>query len=148
MKCHCLTLALTFLSAVTLPRPMAAQGNQADSKYAREGVEAAKRKEWDKAIANLRKAMELDPRDKTNSLNLSLALQARGTARVQQKKYDEATTDLSESLKLNEDNVGAHRFRAFALLSKRDYENALKDYDAVLAQKDGDMERLTAADMC
>lgn len=141
MKTGSLLISLALFVIPALPHSAAGQEAQAE-KYAREGVEAAKRKNWDKAIADLRKAMEPNPKDQKNSVNLALALQERGAARVQQKKYDEAIADLSESLKLNEQNVTAHRFRAFALLSKHDYENALKEYDTVLAQKHNDLEAL------
>ncbi len=134
-----LVVILAFAAASNRVR---AQGNEADSKFAKEGIEAAKRKDWDKAVEYLRKAVAADANDNRNSVNLALALQERGVARVGKNQLDEGIGDLSESLKIKGDNVTAHRFRGYALLSKKDYGHAVEDYDAVIGQNENDYEAL------
>lgn len=141
MKLRLLIFFTGFAIAAT-PHALRAQGNEADSKFAKEGIEAAKRKDWDKAVENLRKAIAADPNDNRNSVNLALALQERGVARVQKNGLDEGIADLSESLKIKGDNVTAHRFRGYALLTKRDYQHAIEDYDAVIGPDGNDVEAL------
>ena len=115
-----------------------AQGNPA----AKEGIEAAKRKDWDQAVEQFRKAVAAEPNDHGNSVNLALALQERGVARVTKNRLDEGVTDLSESLQIKGDSVNAHRFRGYALLTKRDYPHAIEDYSAILGANAGDVEAL------
>lgn len=141
MKSRLLTVGVVLAFAM-VAHPRRAQGNEADSKFAKEGVEAAKRKDWDKAVDSLRKAVAADAKDSRNAVNLALALQERGVARAQKNQLDEAIGDLSESLKLKGDNVTAHRFRGYALLTKRDYQHSVEDYDAVIGQNANDIEAL------
>ena len=133
-----LVLVFIILAFAMVAHPVGAQGNEA----AKEGLEAAKRKDWDKAVDSLRKAVTAEPNDNRNSVNLSLALQERGVARVQKNQLDQGIGDLSESLKIKGDNVTAHRFRAYALLSKRDYQHSVEDYDAVIGANGNDIEAL------
>lgn len=137
-----LLLLIVILTFATGTQAVRAQGNEADSKFAKEGVEAAKRKDWDKAVENLRKAVAADPNDNRNSVNLALALQERGVARVGKNQLDEGIADLSESLKIKGDNVNAHRYRGYALLSKKDFQHAVEDYDVVIGQNHDDFEAL------
>lgn len=131
-------LALAALLFVLTSGSAWADGNQ----FAKEGLEAAKRKDWDRAVDNLRKAVAAEPNDNRNSVNLALALQERGVARVSRNQLDEGIADLSESLKMKGDNVTAHRFRGYALLTKRDYPHAIEDYDAVITANAADVEAL------
>lgn len=133
-----LLLFVVFLAFAGATNFVRAQGNE----FAREGLEAAKRKDWDKAVDHLRKAVAAEPNDNRNSVNLALALQERGVAHVTKNQLDEGIGDLTESLKIKGDNVTAHRFRGYALLSKRDFAHAVEDYNAVIAANGGDVEAL------
>ena len=131
---------LVAVLAFSSPYFLLAQGNPGENKFASAGISAAKRKDWNAAVSNFRKAVEAEPNDKKNSRNLALALQQRGIADVGQKKYDQAIADLSEALKINPADLPAHRFRAFAYLSKSDWKNALQEYDIVVKEAHNDAE--------
>jgi tetratricopeptide (TPR) repeat protein len=116
------------------------QGNQEAARLSREGVEAAKAKDWNKAVESFRRAVQVEPQDKKNSDNLAIALLQRATAFVSQRNYDAAINDLNEALKLKGDDAATRRYRAYAYLSKGDWNNALQDYTAVLKEVKNDPE--------
>lgn len=116
------------------------QGNPEAARYSREGVEAAKAKDWNKAVDSFRRAIQIEPQDKKNADNLAIALLQRANAAVTQRNFDPAIADLNEALKLKGDDVAARRYRAYAYLSKGDWNNALEDYSAVLREVKNDPE--------
>jgi tetratricopeptide (TPR) repeat protein len=116
------------------------QGNAEAARYSREGVEASKAKDWNRAVENFRKAVEAEPQDKKNSDNLAIALVHRATAALQEKNSDAALNDLNEALKLKPDDLGTRRSRAYAYLLKGDWNNALQDYDVVVRGMKNDPE--------
>src|SRR5437763_1744610 len=63
------------------------QGNQEAGNLTREGIEASKAKDWDKAIAAFKRAAQLDEH---YAPNLASALQQRATVYVSQGKFLEA----------------------------------------------------------
>ena len=71
------------------------QGNQEAANLTKEGIEASKTKDWDKAITAFRKAAQLEQR---YIPNLASALQQRATAYVSQKKFQEAIADYYETV--------------------------------------------------
>ena len=87
------------------------QGNQEAAKLTREGIEASKAKDWDKAIAAFRKAAQLEGH---YAPNLASALQQRATIYVSQKKFQEAIADYSEALKIKSDDPNVYERRAYA----------------------------------
>jgi tetratricopeptide (TPR) repeat protein len=116
------------------------QGNPEAARLSREGVEAAKAKDWNKAVDSFRRAAQVEPQDKKNSDNLAIALLQRATALVAQHNYDAAINDLNEAIKLKPDEVSSHRFRAYAYMSKGDWNNALQDYSVVIRALKDDPE--------
>src|SRR5205085_7053260 len=73
------------------------QGNQEAANLTREGIEASKAKDWDKAIAAFKRAAQLDEH---YAPNLASALQQRASVYVSQGKFQEAITDYSEAIKV------------------------------------------------
>ena len=136
-------LAVTFLLVASAFAPLHAAEKEDAARFGREGVEAAKKKEWDKAIENLKKAADLDSSNNNYAFNLGLAYRQRGITRMGQEKFDDAISDFSEALKRQSGDATALRFRAFAYLKKSDWANALSDYDSVLKKKHDDMEPLS-----
>ena len=124
----CLVGALTFHFADVA----FGQGNPEAAKLAREGFEAAKNKDWDKAVEAYRKAARLDQKI---SANLSAALQQRATAYIGQQKFDRAIPDLSEALKINPDDASIRERRAYAEMQLKDYDKALADYSELIKDK-------------
>src|SRR5436189_6428613 len=81
------------------------QGNQEAANLTKEGIEASRANDWDKAITAFRKAAQLEPH---YAPNLASALQQRATVYVGQKKFQEAVADYSEALKIKSDDPDAY----------------------------------------
>jgi tetratricopeptide (TPR) repeat protein len=135
-------LLTIFSFAVSLTAARAGEKEDA-AEASKAGVEAAKAKDWDKAIASFKKAADLDGSNKNYGFNLSLAHRQRGIAEMGQEKFDPAIEDFSEVLKREPDDLVALRFRAFAYLRKSEWQKSLADYDAALKKKKDDVEPLT-----
>jgi len=105
------------------------QGNQEAANLTREGIEASKAKDWDKAITAFRRAAQLDQH---YAPNLASALQHRATVYVSQKKFQEAIADYSEALKIKSDDPNVFERRAYAEMQLRDYDKALHDYNQAI----------------
>lgn len=105
------------------------QGNQEAANLTREGIEASKAKDWDKAITAFRKAAQLEQR---YAPNLASALQQRATVYVSQKKFQEAIADYSEALKIKSDDADIYERRAYAEMQLKDYDKALHDYNEAI----------------
>ena len=75
---------------VMFPGISEAQANREAAKLTREGAQAVKNKEWDRAVDLFRRAAELDRR---NAPSLSAALQQRATAYEAQQQYKKAIDD-------------------------------------------------------
>ena len=105
------------------------QGNQEAANLTREGIEASKAKDWDKAITAFRKAAQLEER---YAPNLASALQQRATIYVSQKKFQEAIADYSEALKIKSADPNVYERRAYAEMQLKDYDKALHDYNEAI----------------
>ena len=106
-----------------------AQGNQDAANLTREGIEASKAKDWDKAIAAFRKAAQLEGH---YAPNLASALQQRATIYVSQKKFQEAIADYSEALKVKAKDPNIFERRAYAEMQLKNYDRALHDYSEAI----------------
>ncbi len=109
-----------------------AQASPEAAKLAREGFEAAKNKDWDKAVEAYRKAVRLDQKI---APNLAAALQQRAVAYVGQQKFDQALTDFNEALKINPNDVDLRERRAYVEMQLKDYDKALADYSEIIKQR-------------
>jgi tetratricopeptide (TPR) repeat protein len=139
-----LSFFFIFVVALVLGLPSTEQtdAQPADSnasRATREGIEAGKAGNWDKAIESFKRAGESAP---NNRFNLAVAYRQRGLAEIKKDNWDGAISDFSEALKRKEDDAVAHRFRGFAYLRKNDWQKALEDYDAVVKEKKNDTEAL------
>ena len=106
-----------------------AQGNQEAAKLTREGIEASKAKDWDKAITAFRRAVQLEAH---YGPNLASALQQRASIYVSQKKFQEAISDYSEALKVKSNDPDIFERRAYAEMELKDYDKALHDYNQAI----------------
>jgi tetratricopeptide (TPR) repeat protein len=105
------------------------QGNQEAANLTREGIEASKAKDWDKAIAAFKRAAQLDEH---YGPNLASALQQRAGLYVSQQKFQEAIADYSEALKVKAKDPDIFERRAYAEMQLKDYDKALHDYDEAI----------------
>ena len=122
-----LTLGIVaFASAATM---VLGQGNQEAANLTKEGIEASRAKDWDKAITAFRKAAQLEPH---YAPNLASALQQRATIYVNEKKFPQAIADYSEALKIKSDDPNIFERRAYAEMELKDYDRALHDYNQAI----------------
>jgi tetratricopeptide (TPR) repeat protein len=128
LSIFCLTAALALHSSELAD----AQVSPEAAKLAREGFEAAKAKDWDKAVEAYRKAVRLDQKI---GPNLSAALQQRAAAYTSQKKFDQALSDFNEALKLTPNDVNLREHRAYVEMQLKDYDKALADYNEIIKEK-------------
>src|SRR5438094_9516404 len=105
------------------------QGNQEAANLTREGIEASKAKDWDKAIAAFKRAAQLEER---YAPNLASALQQRAGIYVSQQKFQEAIADYTEALKVKAKDPDIFERRAYAEMQLKDYDKALHDYNEAI----------------
>jgi tetratricopeptide (TPR) repeat protein len=109
-----------------------AQGSQEAANATKEGIEASKAKDWDKAIAAFRKAAQLEPR---YAPNLVSALRQRAIVYRTQQKFPEAAADLSEAIKIKSNDPDIFEQRGYVEMQIKDYDKALGDYSEAIKLK-------------
>ena len=95
------------------------------NRLAREGAEAAKSEDWDKAVESLRKATALDHK---YASDLATVYQGRGYAAAKNQQFQEAVQDFTEALKIKSNDPRIYEQRAAAEMKVYDYDKALADY--------------------
>jgi len=116
-----------------------AKKNVEANKFAREGAEAAKNQDFDKAVDLLRKATNLDHK---YADELSAVYQQRGYAAATDQRYGDAVNDYGEALKLTPQNSRIYEQRAAVEMKIQDYEKALGDYSELIKQKPNEVRYL------
>ena len=131
------SFAFTLTTALALCVSQVCQGeakkntNEAN-RLAREGAQAAKNQDWDKAVELLRKASAMDHK---YSDELAAVYQRRGYADASQQKYQDAITEYGEALKLTPQDVRIYEQRAAVEMKIEDYDKALADYSEIIKLK-------------
>jgi tetratricopeptide (TPR) repeat protein len=123
-------LSLAFLPAVN------AQPNAEANKLAREGSEAAKSKDWDKAIESFRKAAEMD---RKFGQYLAAALQQRAAAAIADRRFPEALADFDEAIKTNPRDASILERRAAIEMKMNEVDKALADYNEAIKLSPGEV---------
>jgi tetratricopeptide (TPR) repeat protein len=115
--------------------------NPEANKLAREGAEAAKKQEFDKAVDLLKKAAAMD--HKYND-ELSAVYQQRGYAAANDQRYGDAINDYNEALKLTpQEAPRIHEQRAAVEMKIQDYEKALADYSELIKLKPNEIKYIS-----
>jgi len=130
--------ALTLITALALCafQFAQAQANKEAAKFAREGAEASKNQDWDKAIDLFRKATD---RDRKFAPNLAVAYQQRGFAAANDQKFQDAISDFGEAIKINSRDPRIYEQRAAVEMKMNDYDKALADYTEAIKLKPNDV---------
>jgi tetratricopeptide (TPR) repeat protein len=123
------TLSLAVVLSLATAPLLRAQGNDPATNAARQGSEAAKNGDWDKAVDSFRKAAGMN--GKWNR-DLSAALQHRGLTRLKENKFPEAIADFTDALKLNPRDAGILERRAYVEMKINDFDKALADYSEAI----------------
>src|SRR6266571_899890 len=138
------TFTFTVITALALCVSQVCQGqakktsNEAN-KLAREGAEAAKNQDWDKAVELLRKATAMDHK---YSDELSAVYQRRGYAGASNQQFQDAIQDYTEAAKLTPQDVRVYEQRAAVEMKIQDYDKALADYSEVIKLKPNEVRYL------
>jgi tetratricopeptide (TPR) repeat protein len=128
---------LTLIMALALcsSQGATAQGNKEANKLAREGAEASKNQDYDKAVDLLRKATNLDHK---YAPDLAAVYQGRAYAFAKNQQFREAIQDYDEALKLKADDARIYEQRAAVEMKMYDYDKALSDYSEIIKLKPND----------
>jgi tetratricopeptide (TPR) repeat protein len=119
-------VALCVVTAFGLSLAQAAQqeGSPEAAKIAREGSQAAKDQDWNKAIERFQKAAQMD---RKYVQSLALAYQQRAFSYANDNRFQDALNDLGESIKIKPD-PRAFEQRAAIEMRISDNDKALADY--------------------
>jgi tetratricopeptide (TPR) repeat protein len=113
------------------------EGNPEAAKIAREGAQAAKDQDWNKAIERFRKAAEID---RKYTQNLAIAYQQRAYSYANDQRFQDALADLAEAIRINPRDAHAFEQRAAIEMKMIDYEKALADYGAAININPGEIK--------
>ena len=102
-------ITLIIALAVCVSQFAHAQGNKEANKLAREGADASKNQDWDKAVELLRKVSALDHKYATD---LAAVYQGRGYAFAKNQQFQEAIQDYTEALKIKSNDPRIYEQRA------------------------------------
>ncbi len=132
-------LALCLVTTLGLSTAQSAQqeGSPEAAKIAREGSQAAKDQDWDKAIERFRKAAEMD---RKYTPNLAIAHQQRAFSYANDQRFQDALNDLNEAIKINPRDARAYEQRAAVEMRINDYDKALADYDVATKLNPGEIK--------
>lgn len=109
-----------------------AKGNIEANKLAREGAEALKSNDFDKAVDLLRKASNLDHK---YTPDLAIAYERRGYALAKNQQFQDAVTDYTEAMKIKSNEPRLYEERAYAEMKIYAYDKALDDYAELIKLK-------------
>jgi tetratricopeptide (TPR) repeat protein len=125
-------IAALALCAAQLSDAQATKDAKEANKLARDGAEASKNQEWDKAIDLLRKATALDHK---YAPNLAAVYQQRGYAAATNQQFQDAINDYGEAIKINPEDPRMYEQRAAVEMKLNDYDKALADYSEAIKLK-------------
>lgn len=125
---HIIALCVAATMAFSVGQLAGAENAEA-VRLAKEGAQAARNQDWDKAITLFRKATDLD---RKNAPNLAAVLQQRAVAYAGRQQFDVAMADFSEALKITPNDPSIYERRAYVEMQVRDYDKALADYSEAI----------------
>jgi tetratricopeptide (TPR) repeat protein len=139
------SFAFIVMAALTLSASQVCQAaekkNPEANRLAREGAEAAKSQNFDKAVDLLKKAAAMDHK---YSDELSAVYQQRAYAAAKDQRYGDAINDYAEALKLTpQEAPRIHEQRAAVEMKIQDYEKALADYSELIKLKPNEIKYIS-----
>ena len=105
--------------------PTATSTDQDADSYYDSGIAHHENGDYDRAIADFSKAIELDP-------NRAEFYHARGGTYLQKDDYDRAIADFSKAIELDPNRAGAYHDRGWTYLLKDDYARAIADFSKAI----------------
>lgn len=95
--------------------------------YSRRSDTRMERQEFDQAIEDRHSALKLEPTDEQHKARLSAAYHLRGLTQTQNKSYDRAIADYTESVKYDTKNHAAFEARGLTFAHQGDLDKAIAD---------------------
>ncbi len=132
-------IAALGLCAAQLSDAQATKDAKEANKLARDGAEASKNQEWDKAVDLLRKATALDHK---YAPNLAAVYQQRGYAAATNQQFQDAINDFGEAIKINPEDPRIYEQRAAVEMKLNDMDKALADYSEASKLKPNEVRYL------
>jgi tetratricopeptide (TPR) repeat protein len=131
------TFVFTFIAALALCAAQLsdAQGTKDTkeaNKLARDGAEASKNQEFDKAVELLKKASALDHK---YTDELAAVYQQRAYAAATNQQFQDAVNDYGEAIKLKPDDARIYEQRSAVEMKLNDMDKALADYSEAIKLK-------------
>ena len=131
-KSFAFTLIMALALCVSQVSGAEPKKNVEANKLAREGAEAARNQDWDKAVEMLRKASAMDHK---YADELADVYQGRGYASAKNQQYQEAIADFTEAIKIKSNDPRAYEQRAAVEMKMYAYDKALADYAELIKLK-------------
>ena len=108
------------------------KGNIEANRLARDGADALKSNDFDKAVDLLRKASNLDHK---YTSDLAIAYERRGYALAKNQQFQDAVQDYTEAIKIKSNEPRIYEERAYAEMKIYAYDKALDDYAELIKLK-------------
>jgi tetratricopeptide (TPR) repeat protein len=124
-----LPLLILLGTAVPTSLTVAAPPKNEANALAVRGTEAARNRQWDEAIEDLRKATQME---KKYSPSLVAALLGRAGTYAAEQQFQQAAADYDEVLKLDHKNTTALEGRASMAMKANDMDKALQMYSEAI----------------
>jgi tetratricopeptide (TPR) repeat protein len=125
-------VAVLAVCAAQLSGAEATKDAKEANKLARDGAEASKNQDFDKAVELLRKATALDHK---YADELAAVYQQRGYAAATNQQFQDALNDYSEAIKLKPEDARIYEQRAAVEMKLNDNDKALADYSEAIKLK-------------
>jgi tetratricopeptide (TPR) repeat protein len=125
-------VAALALCAPQLSQAQATKDTKEANKLARDGAEASKNQEWEKAVDLLRKATALDHK---YAANLSAVYQQRAYAAATNQQFQDAINDYGQAIKISPEDARIYEQRAAVEMKVNDMDKALADYSEAIKLK-------------
>lgn len=94
-------------------------------RYASYGKSFIEKSEYEEAVKELSKAIELEPKFGTAYYNRSLAY-------MEMKEYEKAISDINKAIELSNNVFGFYNHRGLIFLFQKDYKKAVEDFNKSL----------------
>ena len=93
--------------------------------YFNSGVDYGRKGEYDRAIQDFTKAIQINPKDAEAYNNRGFAYEKKG-------EYDRAIQDFDKAIQINPKHARAYNNRGFAYEKNGEYDKAIQDYDKAI----------------
>jgi Tfp pilus assembly protein PilF len=121
-KCMMVTLIIIIPLLFSCATTQQKQSESRDAEfYLNRGLDYVYKGQYDQAISDLSKAIEIDPR-------FARAYDIRSITYMSKSQWDQAMSDCNKALEINPRSASAHHSRGRVYMGKGEYEQAIPDF--------------------